>query len=310
MFAVIRSNGVRTYVRPVRRSVYRYANQSIDIEDDLQRELDGILGKFSAPIQYAFGYGSGVFKQSGYNGKDKPQIDLIIAVNDPMEFHSKNIRENSSHYSLMKYFGPKIMSRFQNIGAGLYFNPFTEINGHQVKYGIVSTKKLLNDLQNWETFYIAGRLQKPVKILKNDPTIEHYNHLNLKAAATIAKHNTLEKNNGKMDEFQFYKEITGLSYLGDIRYLLGGENPKKVENIVFKNFDKFRKYYKPIYDEVIVRNEYYLPPGFTLNNTMKKLQYRIQQSSLIQMLKGIASSGITKSVRYAWAKKMKSRQKV
>lgn len=309
MFSV-RANTCRLIVRPFRRAVSKYANQSIEIEEGLQRELDGILGTFNSPIQYAFGYGSGVFKQSGYNEKDKPQIDLIIAVNDPVEFHRRNMRENSSHYSSMKYLGPNIVSNFQNIGAGLYFNPFTEINGHQVKYGIVSTRKVLSDLQNWDSFYIAGRLQKPVKILKNDPTIERFNHLNLKAAATIAKHITMKKNDGKLDEFQFYKEITGLSYLGDIRYLLGGENPKKVENIVVKNFDKFREYYEPIYDEVVVRNEFYLPPGYSLNNTMKKLQYRIQQSSLIQMLKGIASSGVTKSVKYAWAKKMKSRQKI
>lgn len=309
MIGVVRANA-RGLSRPFTRGLSKYSNQNIDIEAGLQHELDGIIGSFGAPIQYAFGYGSGVFKQSGYDKKDKPQIDLIIAVNDPVEFHKRNIRENSSHYSSMKYFGPTMVSKFQDIGAGLYFNPFTKINGHQVKYGIVSTNKLLSDIKNWDSFYIAGRLQKPVKILKNDETIEKYNHLNLKAAATIAKHITLKKNNGKLDELQFYKEITGLSYLGDIRYLLGGENPKKVENIVLKNFDKFQKYYEPIYEEVVIRNEFYLPPGYSLNNTMKKIQYRIQQSSLIQMLKGIASSGITKSAKYAWAKKMKSRQKL
>lgn len=300
----------RSLLRPLRRCYSsNFSNQAIEIESGLQRELDGILNSFDAPITYAFGYGSGVFKQVGYDSTDKPQIDLILAVEDPVEFHSRNIKQNSHHYSSLKYFGPKVISRFQDVGAGIYFNPYANINGNEVKYGIVSMKRILNDLKNWESFYIAGRLQKPVKVLKTNPTIEHYNHLNLKAAATLAKHLISVEYPEKFDEFQFYKEITGLSYLGDIRYHLGAENPKKVENIVTKNFDKFRMYYKPIYEDVVVNNGYYLPPGFTLKNSLKKIQYRIQRTSLTQMLKGVATAGITKSVKYAWAKRMKSRSK-
>src|SRR4051812_5015486 len=37
----------------------------------LQQKLETIVGSFDAPISYAVGYGSGVFKQEGYDDKDQ-----------------------------------------------------------------------------------------------------------------------------------------------------------------------------------------------------------------------------------------------
>ncbi|QLL31244.1 hypothetical protein HG536_0B01050 [Torulaspora globosa] len=283
------------------------SNQLLTVVAELQQELQGILTSFKAPVKYAFGYGSGVFQQNGYHKEDtKPQIDLIFGVDHPAHFHSLNMRQNPHHYSSLRYFGSTFVSKFQEIGAGVYFNPFAEINGHQVKYGVISMENLLKDLATWNTFYIAGRMQKPVKILKNDLRAQYWNQLNLKAAATIAKHMTLKKNNGKFDELQFYKEIAGLSYLGDIRYDLGGEHPNKVNNIVSKNFENFQHYYKPIYKDVVLNNSHYLPQGFTPENAGNLLQSRIAKSSVTQTLKGIFTAGVTKSVKYAWAKKSKT----
>ncbi|QID85116.1 Mitochondrial translocator assembly and maintenance protein 41 [Saccharomyces pastorianus] len=283
------------------------SNQLITIDKELQRELHGVMASFKAPCRFAFGYGSGVFEQAGYSKTDsKPQIDIILGVTHPSHFHSINMRQNPHHYSSLKYFGSEFVSKFQEIGAGVYFNPFANINGHDVKYGVVSMETLLKDVATWNTFYIAGRLQKPVKILKNDLRVQYWNQLNLKAAATLAKHYTLEKNNNKFDEFQFYKEITALSYAGDIRYKLGGENPDKVNNIVTKNFERFQIYYKPIYKEVVLNDSFYLPKGFTLKNTQRLLLSRISKSSALQTIKGVFTAGVTKSIKYAWAKKMKS----
>lgn len=286
------------------------SNQLITVDAELQKELRDILLSFDAPIRYAFGYGSGVFQQSGYAKNDaKPQIDLIFGVSHPTHFHSLNMRQNPQHYSSLRYFGSSFVSKFQEVGAGIYFNPFAEINGHEVKYGVISMENLLRDVATWDTFYIAGRLQKPVKVLRNDIRVQYWNQLNLKAAASLAKYLTMSKNNGKFSELEFYKEIAGLSYLGDVRYHLGGEHPNKVNNIVSKNLENFRYYYKPIYKDVVLNNSLYLPQGFTLDNAGALLQSRIGKSSILQTLKGIFTAGMTKSIKYAWAKKLKAFQK-
>ena len=60
----------------------------------------------------------------------------------------------------------------QEIGAKLYFNPLIKLNSfpdvtvaddqRRIKYGIISEKNAIDDLMQWETFALAGRLQKPV----------------------------------------------------------------------------------------------------------------------------------------------------
>ena len=290
------------------------SNQVIIVEKDLERELKGIVNSFDASIEVAIGYGSGVFEQVGYTSdqpQEKPQIDIIFGVVDPVKFHTTNLIQNPHHYSSMKYLGSGKISSFQELGAGIYFNPFTNIMGHQVKYGVVSMSRLLRDLSQWDTFYLAGRLQKPVKFLKDNMSIRYWNQINLRNAATLAKHLTLKKqkqksNQSRIDEYQFFKEISGLSYLGDIRYTLGGENPNKITNIVTKNLEKFRYYYGPIWEDVVINGHHSLPQGFTYENSVHLLRNRIAEYSVIQTTKGIFTAGVTKSIKYAWNKKMKA----
>ena len=304
-----RTSRFTNYLFKINRLPPNYGdNQLITVDKSLERDLQSILGHFKSPIKYAFGYGSGVFQQAGYSkSSEKPQIDMIFGVTHPEHFHSLNMRQNPGHYSSLRYFGSEFVSKFQEVGAGVYFNPFININGHDVKYGVVSMSRLLKDLATWDTFYLAGRLQKPVKVLKNDLRVQYWNQLNLKAAATLAKHKLSKKFNGdSFTEFDFYKEITALSYLGDIRYKLGGENPKKIDNIVEKNLDNFKFYYKPIYKDVFLNNSTYLPQNFTLDNATDQLTERISRGSTIQTAKGVLSAGLMKSIKYAWAKKLKA----
>lgn len=102
----------------------RYTNpQKFDL-------LQTIMRKFSAPINVAFAYGSGALKQNGYDASGpKPMIDFMFAVDDPEQFHRENIQEHSHHYSSLRYLGPKIVSAIQqNIGTGVYFNPYVKID--------------------------------------------------------------------------------------------------------------------------------------------------------------------------------------
>ncbi|CCH44863.1 Mitochondrial import protein MMP37 [Wickerhamomyces ciferrii] len=276
-------------------------NQNISLSTN--QELKSILGEFQAPIRYAFAYGSGVFSQ-GYMNKDT-QTDLIFGVTYPDHWHSINMKLNPNHYSSLKYFGSSTVAKFQEIGAGVYFNPYVEINGKLIKYGVVSIDTLVKDLAHWETFYLAGRLQKPVNILKDDPIIKFWNQQNLRSAATLAYGNMSHET--EFNEFEFFKNITKLSYQGDIRYKLGAENPKKIDKIVENNYQYFQEYYKPILNEVINQKHFVLPPGFTLDNANSKLQDIIFRNSTKQTLKGIFTAGLNKSIKYAWAKKMKSR---
>lgn len=286
------------------------SNQNITIDSSIEQELHAIISHFQAPIDFAFGYGSGVFKQNGYEGLVRPQIDLILGVEDPVKFHEINMRQNPKHYSSLRYCGPTALARCQDFGAGIYFNPFVNIAGYEVKYGVVSLDRVIKDLSTWDSFYLAGRLHKPVKILTENNAIKYWNQLNLKGAATIAKHLLRSNKNrqGKIEEFNefnFYKKITGLSYLGDIRYTLGGENPNKVNNIINQNFHNFQLYYKPIYEDVVMNDNDYLPLGYDMKNCLKNLERNIRRTSILQTLKGVLTAGATKSVKYAWSKKMK-----
>lgn len=275
-------------------------NQNISVNNELTK----ILWKFDAPIRYAFAYGSGVFTQ-GYLNPDT-QTDLIFGVTYPDHWHSINMKYNPDHYSTLRYFGSDVVSKVQEIGAGVYFNPFVEIEGKLVKYGVVSVDTLIKDLAQWNSFYLAGRLQKPVSILRDDPIIKFWNQQNLRAAATLAYLDMNLKPNEAFDEFKFYENITALSYKGDIRYKLGAENPNKINKIVSNNFEYFQQYYSPILNEIIKENHFVFPPGFTKDNYNEKLKDTIFRSSALQTLKGIFTAGVSKSVKYALAKKSKA----
>ena len=50
-------------------------------------------------VRAAYGYGSGVFQQSGYQQNDHPQIDFIFVVEDLKKWHLENMKRNPKDYS-------------------------------------------------------------------------------------------------------------------------------------------------------------------------------------------------------------------
>lgn len=57
-------------------------------------------------------------------------IDFIFGVSHPQHWHSLNLQHNRAHYSFMGTLGSRAISVLQeNVGAGVYFNPYVEIDG-------------------------------------------------------------------------------------------------------------------------------------------------------------------------------------
>ena len=246
-------------------------NQYIKINEDLKQELKQVLWQFNAPIMYAIAYGSGVFPQSkpkldasgtasskssvihtnaavnrAQAGNPKV-VDFIFGVTHVDHWHSVNLKQHRHHYSALGSLGCGAVSRVQEkFGAGVYFNPYVNMNGMLIKYGVVSLDTLRTDLSEWSTMYVAGRLQKPVKILRQTADIQVANQINLISALRTA----LLLLPPTFTEQELYGTIAGISYLGDPRMSLPTEDPGKVANIVGNNLPHFRRLYGPLIEDL------------------------------------------------------------
>ncbi|XP_032183409.1 phosphatidate cytidylyltransferase, mitochondrial isoform X8 [Mustela erminea] len=207
-----------------------------------------ILSHFPEELSLAFAYGSGVYRQVGPSSdQKKAMLDFVFTVDDPVTWHSKNLKKNWNHYSFLKVLGPKIITTIQNnYGAGVYYNPLIMCDGRLIKYGVISTNSLIEDLLNWNNLYVAGRLQKPVKIIAMNENVALRSALdkNLKSAVTTAFLMLPES----FSEEDLFIEIAGLSYSGDFRMVVG-EDKTKVLNIVKPNIAHFRELYGSILQE-------------------------------------------------------------
>ncbi|CAG8522911.1 5382_t:CDS:2, partial [Ambispora gerdemannii] len=211
-------------------------NQHIPIDDEKKESLKKLLSHFQAPIRYAFAYGSGVFPQKGYeNAKANIFFYFWLAY---MTISTK-ANQHRNHYSFVGMFGSRAVAMLQEkIDAGVYFNPYVEIDGMLIKYGVVSIDTLCKDLLDWDTLYVSGRMHKPIKILKDNARVRLANQVNLVSAFRTAL--LLLPKNFTAEEL--YIKIAELSYQGDFRRYVG-ENPKKVHNIVLRQMDNFSLLY-------------------------------------------------------------------
>lgn len=242
-------------------------NQHIIIDAEFKEALRQIPWQFRAPIRYAFAYGSGVFPQSKSDGRvatpeeiarvhpkvppavqraqdgTPKMIDFIFGVTFTQHWHSLNLKQHRDHYSGLGSLGSSAVSYVQDhMGAGVYFNTHVVVNGILIKYGVVNIDTLCRDLTDWDSLYLAGRLHKPVKILRDDARVRLANQMNLLSALRTALLLLPEK----FTEKELYNTIAGISYLGDPRMTLPTENPQKVSNIVGNNLPNFRRLYNPL----------------------------------------------------------------
>lgn len=191
-------------------------------------------------VKGAYGYGSGVFKQSGYTAKDKPQIDMIFVVDDLKKWHLENIKLNPKDYSFSAklYFKSASVSKLKG-NTGIVYLSNIEEDGGVYKYGTIEEKDLERYLDTWESFYLPGRFQKAILPIIESKKITKANDKNRESVLFTALLTLPEDKNKLID---VYTQICGLSYLGDTRMKFA-ENPRKVLNIVEGSYDKFKDIY-------------------------------------------------------------------
>lgn len=231
--------------------------------------INRILSKFPQG-SFCFAYGSKVFPQVGYDNlrlsdanatktsaaaddskqKIKPlMIDLLFTVENPFQWHEQNLRLNPSHYSSMRHMGSSFIARYQqSYAAKVYCNTLIPLENDEnlmVKYGCITTKDLLVDLFDWRDLYVAGRLHKPVKIIRDPINSKIQNALDLNLQSSLRASLLLLPK--EFTELELFNTIASLSYNGDFRMIFG-ENKNKVQNIVKPQVHNFRKLYAPTID--------------------------------------------------------------
>jgi mitochondrial translocator assembly and maintenance protein 41 len=241
------------------------------VNAELKEALKQIVWGFNAPIRYAIAYGSGVFPQTKGDGRvasdeefkkvhpncsaglkraqgsNPKMVDFIFGVSFSEHFHSLNMRQHRDHYSFLASLGSAAVTYVQEKwGAGVYYNTHVVVNGTLIKYGVVNIDTLVHDLAEWNTLYLAGRLHKPVKIIRDDARVRWANQVNLLSALRTALLLLPES----FTERELYNTIAGISYLGDPRMRFPTENPQKVANIVGNNLPNFRRLYAPLIEQL------------------------------------------------------------
>jgi translocator assembly and maintenance protein 41 len=192
-----------------------------------------LLAQFP-PVAFAFAYGSGAVEQGGYDynqksGKSLPLLDLILVVDDAESWHRDNMSRNPHHYTSLIPLSPRLTAAFQErIKAHFWFNAYVPVGiasspDRLMKYGVISRQHAMNDLTKWSNLYLAGRLHKPVHIIKSNVEIEAVMGLNREQAIRTSLLLLPEK----FQEVDLYMSVASLSYIGDPRMFVG-ENPNKV----------------------------------------------------------------------------------
>jgi mitochondrial translocator assembly and maintenance protein 41 len=196
-------------------------------------------------LVYAFGYGSGVFSQSLTDPTVKGNmLDIILVVDDAEAFHRENMRRHPGHYAswLRASGAPTAAWMQQNFwlpdARVLFLVVDDDPDFPPMKYGIVHQNDLNDDLQNWTKLYLSGRLQKPTLPILNHPpdAFIEGQHKNLTAAVSAALLLSIPDAEDSTSVHllwnTLYSRIASLSYTGDFRMQVGGEDPMKIKKLV------------------------------------------------------------------------------
>lgn len=274
-----------------------------------------------------YGYGSGVFKQSNTEGS-KPLTDVIFIVLDIKEWHQTNMQMNSKDYSIIGriHLSRKNIAKLKGRNHITYFSEIKD-GEYTFKYGVIEVEDFKRGLNTWDNIFTAGRFHKPVMEIKSRDDIREAIEYNRDCALMIACLFSDERTTKK----EIYQNLCGLSYLGDARMAIA-ENPHKVENIVDGSFERLEEMY-PLNEDYILEcrdgsvlicherllsRVYELPErllefledmGTDFNdldlvriNIHEYLTSRNKVESKAQIMQGVKTNGVIRSIPYAFAK--------
>ena len=273
-----------------------------------------------------YGYGSGVFKQASSSGKSL--TDVIFLVDDIKEWHKENMQTNPNDYSIIGrvYLSKCSVEKVKGVNSITYFSEISD-GEYTFKYGVIEVVDFINGLDTWNNMFMAGRFHKSVMELKSEDEVRESISYNRQCALMIACLFCDKISNAQ----DIYVKLCGLSYLGDARMAIA-ENPRKVENIVEGSFDKLQEIYplnEPFLNKVgedaylinhnmILRSIADLPEGLLayldeMNTDYKDLDMvriniyeyitnKNRVESRAQILQGLLTNGVVRSIPYALAK--------
>lgn len=274
-----------------------------------------------------YGYGSGVFKQSNTEGF-KPLTDVVFIVDDIRDWHKTNMTMNSKDYSLIGrvHLSRKNIAKLKGMNGVTYFSEIKD-DGYIFKYGVIEVEDFKRGLSTWDNLFMAGRFHKPVMEISATDDIRYVISYNKNIALMIA---CLFCDSITTRE-DIYRKLCGISYIGDARMAFA-ENPHKVENIVDGSFDKLSEIY-PLNEDylsicengtIIINHDQLLAriDELPINlleflddmhtdlkdldliriNIYEYIMMKNKSESKAQILQGVKTNGIVRSVPYALAK--------
>jgi translocator assembly and maintenance protein 41 len=211
------------------------------------------LAEALPPAECVFAYGSGVFAQQGSvaSASAGKLVDLIVVARDAREWHAQLLSSRPGDYALVpRLAGASAVARWQRLGPGkTWFHADVGVRcaGSVVrcKYGVVALADLVEDLERWDSLYVAGRLHKPVKFVSGGPAAVGCDaEFGRALAANLrhAAHAALFCLPERFSELDFYRALANLSYAGDVR-MAAAEDPGKVDAIVHGSLAHFRELY-------------------------------------------------------------------
>jgi translocator assembly and maintenance protein 41 len=249
------------------------------------RSSSPVLSNFNFPsgILFAFAYGSAAFPQHNHvigdqkQADQKPQspsqrpeskmMDVVLVVRDSLTWHQENLTRNPSHYSLLfRIAGADLITWCQRkVKAHIYYNVVQDTrisisssssnndtdSCTSIKYGVIEYNDLIRDLTTWNCLYVAGRMHKPIHVLHEDDSGDLRQAIQMNRRSAVAASLLLLMTKEKiltLDDLLY--TVTGLSYTGDFRMIIG-EDKSKVKKIVSCQRQLLKDIYLPILRDML-----------------------------------------------------------